>query len=96
MLEKIPQKKDSFIWREIDGETFILSETGKKIITLNKVASFIWQKCNGRQSLKQICDDILEKFAVDRELAEKDLYRFVGEMQQNQMIDFIPGNSAKR
>jgi hypothetical protein len=49
---------------------------------------------NGSQSLKQICDDILEKFDVDRELAEKDLYRFVGQMQQNQMIDFLPGNSS--
>ena len=39
MVQKIPQRKDEFVWRELDGETFILSESGDKIITMNKVAS---------------------------------------------------------
>jgi hypothetical protein len=88
MMQKVPRRKDEFIWREIDGETFILSEAGDKIITLNKVASFIWQKCDGRRSLGQIRDEILKKFKVNMEVAQQDLDRFVAEMKIHEMIIF--------
>ena len=88
MKDQIPVRNDKYIWREIDGETFVLAETGKKIITLNKVASFIWQKCDGRRSLGQIRDEILKKFKVNMEVAQQDLDRFVAEMKNHEMIIF--------
>jgi len=86
MKHKKPLRNDSFIYREIDGETFVLSESGKKIITLNKLASFIWQRCDGRQSLMQIKDEILETFEVDTETAKNDISRFVNQMIDNDMV----------
>ena len=88
MVQKIPQRKDGFIWREMDGETFILSETGDKIITMNKVASYIWQQSDGKQSLNQILGKILEDFEIDRKQAENDLRQFIDEMLEKDMIVF--------
>ncbi len=87
-MNKIPQKKEGFIWREMDGETFILSETGKKIITMNKLASFIWQQCDGKQDLGQILDKILDRFEVDKIRAKNDLTELINEMLSQQMIVF--------
>lgn len=86
MKGKIPQRNDQYIWREIDGETFVLSENGKKIITLNKVASFIWQKCDGKRTLEEMHALILDNFDVAEEAAWQDLGRFVAKMRAQEMV----------
>ena len=88
MQDRVPIRNEKYIWREIDGETFVLSEAGNKIITLNRVGSFIWEKCDGTLSLEQIQDGILEKFEVNKNVAKQDLDRFVSEMREHEMILF--------
>lgn len=88
MMNKVPQRRDDFIWRVIDGEAFILSDNGRKIITLNKVASFIWQQCDGSDSVGHILDLIMERFDVEKTRAEQDLTALMNEMYKEKLIGF--------
>ena len=85
-MKKLPLRKNEFIWREIGGEVFILSDTGNKIITLNKVGALIWQLCDGKHNLVQIVDAVLEKFNVEKACAEHESKGFIDEMQKNGLI----------
>ena len=87
-MDKVPQRRDDFIWRVIDGEAFILSDTGRKIITLNKVASFIWQQCDGSRTVQEILSSLLECFEVDKIQAEQDLTALINEMYKEKIIGF--------
>jgi len=87
-MEIRPERHEDLLWREIDGETFILSDNGRKIITLNKVASFIWQQCDGSCSVGHILDLIMEHFDVEKTRAEQDLTTLINEMYKEEVIGF--------
>jgi hypothetical protein len=59
---------------------------------LNEVASRIWELCDGRHTVEQIADVIVEEFEVDAATARRDTAEFVREMLQDGLL--LPGNGA--
>ena len=76
-LEAIPVPVDAFAVRQIGEETILLAEQGEELHTLDEVGTFIWQSINGSRPLKEVLDRVCSEYEVSREVAQRDLLRFI-------------------
>ena len=79
------KRNTNFILREIAGEN-ILVATGEAaqifngMITLNEVASFIWNNIDECETVDKLIASILDEFDIDEETAKRDVQNFTTEL----------------
>jgi pyrroloquinoline quinone biosynthesis protein D len=79
--------------RELGREiTLVIPGESPASRELNEVASRIWELCDGRRTVEQIADVIVEEFDVDVGTARRDAAEFVRELLQDGLL--LPGNGA--
>ena len=86
------RKKENIVTRSIAGETLLVPIYGElanmeRIFTLDQVAAFVWEQLDGKRSLKDIRDDVLNTFEVNKEQVEKDISEFIDELLEADLID---------
>jgi hypothetical protein len=85
-LEKVYKKSDSIVSRKI-GDEFVLvpikQDVGdlESIYTLNETAARIWELIDGKTSVKDIKERIVEEFEVDAKQAERDLLEHLQQLE---------------
>jgi Coenzyme PQQ synthesis protein D (PqqD) len=63
--------------RMLGGEMMIMSVTDSTLLSLNPVASAIWQAADGRTPLREIVErEIVPQFEIDAETAYRDALEF--------------------
>jgi len=72
-----PGVRTDLLVRQIGEETVVLDRCSNQIHRLNQSASFVWQHCDGRRTVHQICDELIQAFDVDTSLAERDTEKLV-------------------
>jgi hypothetical protein len=81
MLDKYVIKNDEkTAYRIISGEAVVVNLKESTFHTLNPVATFIWEKADGRIKARQMIEKICQEFEVDWNTAEKDCLDFLGEL----------------
>lgn len=85
-LSSIVTQGNDPICTEVDGETVMMSIEKGNYYGLNGVGSRIWQLIATPMSVLQLCEKILEEFAVDRETCEADLLKFLNQLEQQNLI----------
>ena len=81
MLDEYPNKNnEKTAYRTIDGEAVVVNLKDSTFHTLNPVATFIWEKADGRIKTKQLIEKMCQEFEVDKDTAEKDCLEFLGEL----------------
>lgn len=91
MLANIYKVRDNIVLRKIADEHVLMPIMDSlaeepKLYGLNKLGHFIWNKIDGKTSLEQILNAILDRFATEREPAEKDLCVFIERLLHNNLI----------
>ena len=86
------RKKENIVTRSIAGETLLVPIYGElanmeRIFTLDQVAAFVWEQLDGKRSLKDIRDDVLNTFEVNKEQVEKDISEFIDELLKADLIE---------
>lgn len=87
----IMKTNKNFILRNIAGEN-ILVATGEAaqnfngMITLNEVASFIWNNVDECGSVEKLITSILDEFDIDEETARRDVEGFTNELIRMGMV----------
>lgn len=66
-------------WRRIDGQVAIISLDANRVRLLNRVGSYLWERCDGRTPA-QLVDDACARFAVDADVARRDVDAFVDDL----------------
>jgi hypothetical protein len=89
--EKVFRKKEDIISRAIAGEMILVPLRGtltdmQKIFSLNPVAGFIWEKLDGRKSLRELRDDLLATFDVEIGDANSDIQEFIAHLLKEGLI----------
>ena len=86
-LERVYQKNQNFVFRQIDDETILVpikdsvGDLGS-IYNLNEVAAFVWQHLDGKKTLENIKHMVTDEFEVSDPDAEQDLTEFVGQLEK--------------
>ena len=71
MVEEHPKRRSDVSARAVQEELVVLDRAGNQIHQLNSTATFIWQRCDGRQTVQAIADEVAVTFAVDPETARE-------------------------
>lgn len=85
-LEKVLSRSPNAAFRIYDGQaTIVLSDPGETKV-LNEVGSAIWSQIDGKRTLGQILDTIMQQFDSSREQAELDLLEFATSLHEHHMV----------
>jgi methyltransferase-like protein len=86
-LNKRFEKNENMVFRKIGSETLLVPITNDvgdmgSIYHLNEIGAFVWERLDGKQSLFDIQNRILEEFKVSSTVAKKDLLDFMGQLKE--------------
>lgn len=59
-------------------------------VCLDEIGSFVWQRCDGEQTVAQIAAAMELQFGDEAELAMKRLVLFLGQMERGQLVQLVP------
>jgi hypothetical protein len=88
---------DEIVTREIEGETIILPLTSgigdvdDDIYTLNDTGKAIWQRLDGKRTLRDVARELSAEFNCPPEEIERDVIGFVGELLKRRILIELPG-----
>lgn len=91
MLDACPERQGEVVARVIAGETILVPVRGRKgdldaIYNLNAVAGYIWNRIDGRTTLRQLVDGVCSEFEVAPETAEADTRQFVAALREAGLV----------
>ena len=72
--------------RLVDGEMIVLDREHDLIHQFNKVATFIWEQCDGQRSAAEIANAIYDNFEVDEATAVKEVVETLEKLQDLELI----------
>ena len=81
-----PQRRPDIRTRVVDGETIVLDRREEFVHQLNKTASYIWERCDGRYSPAEIADEVCAAFEVDHRTALRDVLDIVEELERRKLL----------
>lgn len=73
-------------YRVIDGEVFIVTSFDKTLHNLNEMGTFIFQEIEKKKNLQEIIDKVCQEFKAEKEVVEKDIYNFIQELKEKQIL----------
>jgi hypothetical protein len=90
-LDRIPARNPNAAFRVYDGQATIVLPDRAEVNVLNEVGSLVWERIDGRRSVREIRDLVLQDLAsraieVTREQAEKDILEFVADLESHEMV----------
>jgi hypothetical protein len=72
-----PARRDDVLVEELDGEVVFSDPRTTRAFHLNGTAYFVWQRCDGRATTRQIARDLTEAYDVDMDRALDDVEQLV-------------------
>jgi methyltransferase-like protein len=84
-LSNCYEKDENIVSREIGSETILVPvhrDVGdlNNVYSLNETAAFIWSHLDGKKTMEQIRDLMLEEYETNSVKAEDDLRKYVGQL----------------
>lgn len=70
----------------LDGEAILLNMTTKDYHQLSETGAFIWKRLERGTTVSSVVADLCEEFDVDSQMAERELVRLIGELEQRGLV----------
>lgn len=90
--EKRYTPSENVVAREIAGEVVIVPLTAgigasdDDLFTVNVTGREIWRRLDGKKTLREVAEELQERFEAPREVIEKHVSGFIGELLQRRMV----------
>ena len=91
-LSTICASSDDIVGREIEGEIVIvplvagIGDADDELYTLNDTGRAIWQRLDGKRTLREVAASLLEEFAASEAELEADVLSFADEMARRSIL----------
>ncbi len=79
-------RNPAIISRIIDNELVLLNANTGDYYGLNEIGSAIWELINGSNGFKEIIDNLLEDYDVERSVLEADAAEFIEGLIERKII----------
>lgn len=84
--------KDGFLLRQFGEESIVVavgegSEDFNKLITLNSVGAFIFEKLGNDITREELIKSVIDRYDIDKETAERDTDAFIGKLKEAGLLD---------
>jgi len=90
MTETVISQIEEIVASDIDGETVMMSIENGKYYGLDDIGSRIWELIEQPIKVSDLIDALLERFDVDRETCERDVLKFLNELNDDKILA-VPG-----
>jgi len=90
-LSTIFSKNDTIVSKKIEDEFVLVPISNNvgdmnQLFTLKDTGAFIWEQINGKNSVEDILNLLLDEFEINSDTAIKDIFRFLEELEEKKMI----------
>jgi hypothetical protein len=85
-LTTVLTKSPDAAYRTYDGQATIVLPSRAQVSVLNEIGSAVWERIDGRRTLAEILDGIVEEYDITREQALGDLEQFVSALRDQGMV----------
>ena len=85
--ERIFRKSGKVTWRMVDDDGVLLNLATGCYYTLNEVGRFFWESLDGRKTLSEIHEDLLERYEVDAGEARRDLLELLEDLRKEGLVE---------
>lgn len=82
-----PRQAERVSVQEIDGEIIVLDREHGSVHQLNRTASFIWRRCDGRTSVPDIVAAAAQEFEAEPDEVQRDVARAIDEMRGLRLVE---------
>ena len=79
---------------ELAGEVVILSLADGVYYGLDAVGAYVWHQLRESRAVRDIVDDVVGRYAVDRERCEHDLLVFLEDLRTHHLAEVVASESA--
>ena len=87
MKDQIPTANSSFELEEIDGELLLYSPESTRSIYMNSTASIIWRLCDGKLTVGEIVELLVEAFPEAEDSIEQDVIDSINLFVSNNAVE---------
>lgn len=85
---EVPIKQSRLITKELKNEFLIIDTRNGQIHSLNKTAAMIWQMCDGKLSIDNMAQHVLEKFDASFDKAKSDVEKILRDFHKKDLIKY--------
>jgi hypothetical protein len=82
-----PRQRRDVKTRHVGDEVVVLDRKRERIHQLNRTASFVWARCDGRHSMAEIAGEVAAAFDVDPARAGDDVATLVRELEARALLE---------
>jgi hypothetical protein len=79
--------RQEIVWREIDGEVVVLDLEGSAYFTVSRSGRTLWPLVVGGTSVEELADQLVERFSLERDVAERDVRSFLDSLEREGLLE---------
>jgi len=87
-LNRIPERNEKIIWKTVQEEAVLLDSRNGRYFGLNPVGCSFWQHMDGKRTLGEIINLLIEEYDIDRSILVSDIADLI-EVLKNKELLFI-------
>lgn len=92
----LPKRRADLSVRDVDGETVVLDRHLGKVHQLNRTASYVWQRCDGRTEVREIVASLARSYGVEPRDVEGDVQDVIARFEQLRLVEPQVGGASGR
>ena len=92
--ESHPKRSEQVRWQVVDEDGILVNLDSGFYFSMNPVALFIWNLCDGNHSANTILAEIISTFDVDESTARRDLQAFLTQLEAESLLEISQGTTG--
>jgi hypothetical protein len=85
-LGAVFSKNPGAAFRVYDGQATVVLPDRGEVKVLNEVGSLVWERIDGKRSVAQILEAVLEDYEIGPEEARRDVLDFISTLREHGMV----------
>lgn len=92
----LPKRRADLSFRDVDGETVVLDRRLGKVHQLNRTASYVWQRCDGRTEVGEIVASLARSYGVEPGDVEADVAAVMAQFAELRLLETQAAGASGR
>jgi hypothetical protein len=85
-LGTVLAKNPSAAYRVYEGKATVVLLERAEVKVVNEAGSLVWDRIDGRRTLEEIVQTVIDEFDVEPEQARRDVLEFVASLREHGMV----------
>lgn len=87
VLDLHPRHVDHCAWQTLEGEVLVIHLLNRRVLGLNASGSLLWTHVDGKRTVSDLAQLLVEKYALTLDAAQRDCVAFIELMARRGLVD---------